>query len=180
MDDIKEMATEQEYRSGRFEFRAIRPEEAEEAAAMEEICFPPNEVVCREDMIARIEAAPEMFLVAVDNEKNCLAGLLTGLSTDEDIFRDEFFSDPSLYDPDGKNVMLLGLEVIPEYRNQGIASALMNQYKTRSREKGRKALYLTCLDNMVPVYERMGFADMGESASSFGGEKWHDMKCDLN
>ena len=33
----------------RFTFREILPEEAEEAADIEEICFPPNEACSRQD-----------------------------------------------------------------------------------------------------------------------------------
>jgi hypothetical protein len=38
---------------------------------------------------------------------------------DEYTFGDEFFMDANLYNPDGKNIMLLGLDVLPEYRRQG-------------------------------------------------------------
>ena len=37
-------------------------------------------------------------------------------ATDEEKFRDEFFTDIDLCDENGKNVMLLGLDVLPEYR----------------------------------------------------------------
>lgn len=35
---------------------------------------------------------------------------------------------------------------------------------------------LTCLDEKVKMYERMGYKDLGISASVWGGEKWHDME----
>ena len=74
-----------------FEFRNILPEEARAAARIEQICFPPNEA-CSEKMItARTLQAPELFLVAVDKKTGKLAGFLNGLSTNEDVFRDEFF-----------------------------------------------------------------------------------------
>ena len=50
----------------RFEFRDIRPEEAEQTAEIERICFPPNEACSRKMMLERVAKAPEMFLVAVD------------------------------------------------------------------------------------------------------------------
>ena len=43
----------------RFEFRAVRPEEAEWAAEIEQICFPPNEACSRERMMERVVKAPE-------------------------------------------------------------------------------------------------------------------------
>ena len=163
----------------RYEFRAIRPEETEEAGDLEEICFPPHEACSRQMMRERICAAPEMFLVAIDRESGRMAGFLSGLSTDENAFRDAFFSDPSLYDPHGKNVMLLGLNVHPEYRLQGLGRELIRRYARRSLQNGRERLILTCLDEKVAMYSKMGFRDLGESASSWGGEKWHEMELRL-
>ena len=110
----------------RFEFRSIRADEIGQAVAIEQICFPPHEACSEKAMTERIERAPELFLVAVDRETGKIAGFLNGLSTDESSFRDEFFTDVDLYNPNGKNVMLLGLDVLPEYRGQGLAREIIN------------------------------------------------------
>jgi GNAT superfamily N-acetyltransferase len=104
-----------------------------------------------------------------------LAGFLNGLATDEYTFRDEFFTDANLYNPDGKNIMLLGLDVLPEYRRQGIAKELVYSYARRERENGRQLLILTCLKSKVKMYEKMGFIDRGIANSTWGGEEWHEM-----
>ena len=52
--------------SARFEIREVRPEETEEAAGLEGICFPANEACAPAQMRARAVAAPELFLVAAD------------------------------------------------------------------------------------------------------------------
>ena len=52
----------------RFAFRYIRPEEADQAAKIEEICFPPNEACSVKMMKERVAAAPDFFLVAADRE----------------------------------------------------------------------------------------------------------------
>lgn len=161
----------------RFEFRNIKAEEAEQAARIEEICFPPNEACSREMMLKRVAKAPELFLVAVDKQTGRIAGFLNGLSTDEDSFRDEFFTDADLYDPNGRNIMLLGLDVLPEYRMQGLARELVAQYLRREREKGRRLILLTCLHSKVEMYQKMGFQDEGIANSAWGGEQWHEMSC---
>lgn len=161
----------------RFEFRRIRPEEAGQAVAIEQICFPPNEACSEKSMKERIARAPELFLVAVDRETGRLAGFLNGVSTDEYVFRDEFFTDASLHCPDGKNIMLLGLDVLPQYRRQGLAKELVFQYLRHERECGRKMVTLTCLKGKVKMYERMGFIDRGIANSTWGGEEWHEMSC---
>ncbi len=164
----------------RFEFRNIYSEEADQAVRIEQICFPPNEACTEKMMCDRVTVAPELFLVAVDKATGKIAGFLNGLATDENVFRDEFFSDIRLYNPDGAYVMLLGLDVLPEYRGQGLAREIMRQYCQMERRKGRKQLILTCLDSKVEMYEKMGYQDFGIADSSWGGEQWHEMRYELN
>lgn len=164
----------------RFEFRNIQPQEAEQAAEIEQICFPPNEACSRSTMMERAATVSDLFLVAVDRETGKLAGFLNGIATDEYLFRDEFFTDADLHDPDGANVMLLGLDVLPQYRGQGLAREIVFQYLRREQARGRKMVVLTCLKSKVKMYTRMGFSDRGISRSSWGGEQWHEMDYTLN
>lgn len=163
----------------KFEFRNIKQEEAEQAVAIEQVCFPPNEACSEKSMKKRIAAAPEFFLVAVDKETGKLAGFLNGLATDEYAFRDEFFTDAGLHNPEGKNIMLLGLDVLPEYRRQGLGRELVYQYLRREWEKDRKTVFLTCLASKVKMYEKFGFLDCGIANSTWGGEEWHEMRYTL-
>ena len=172
---MKEVVVMKNKLPDRFTFRTILPDEANQAVLIEQICFPPNEACSERNMKERIAKAPELFLVAVDRETGLVAGFLNGLSTDEEIFRDEFFTDAELYDPEGKNVMLLGLDVLPEYRRQGLGTALVEEYVRRERENGRQALILTCLQDKVEMYRKMGFRDNGIANSTWGGEEWHEM-----
>ena len=159
----------------RFEFRDIKPEEAKRAAEIEQICFPPNEACSEQHMRERVAKAPELFLLAVDRKTGKIAGFLNGLATDEDSFRDEFFTDVQLHNPEGKTVMLLGLDVLPEYRRQGLAGEIVSQYCRRERAKNRTLLLLTCLKEKVGMYQKFGFRDKGIANSTWGGEEWHEM-----
>ncbi len=163
----------------KFEFRDIYPEEAEQAVTIEQICFPPNEACSEKHMKERVEKASELFLVAVDKETGKIAGFLNGLSTNEGSFRDDFFTNVDLYQPDGKNIMLLGLDVLPEYRRQGLAREIVSQYISREQKKGREKLILTCLKAKVEMYEKFGFKDLGIANSTWGGEEWHEMSCQM-
>ena len=160
----------------KFEFRNIRQDEADQAVEIEQICFPPHEACSEKHMKERIERAAELFLVAVDKENGKIAGFLNGVATNESSFRDEFFVDINLYEPDGENIMLVGLDVLPEYRGQGLAKEIVNQYMRREREKYRKSLILTCLQPKVKMYQKMGFQDNGIANSTWGGEEWHEMQ----
>lgn len=166
---------QQEALAKKYEFRYIRPEEAEQTAVIEKICFPPNEACSDQDMICRMKAEPAMCLVAIDRETGMIAGFLSGLATNENAFRDEFFKNPKLHHPDGSTVMLLGLDVLPKYRGQGLARELMERYIALERERGRKRLILTCLEGKIGMYERMGFKYCGISASVLGNVTWHEM-----
>lgn len=164
----------------RFEFRTFRPEEAEEIVEIENVCFPPNEACSREHMIERLKAAGDYCLVAADRESGKIAGFLDGIATNEYSFRDEFFTDASLHDPKGKNIMILGLDVRPEYRKQGLGRELVFNYCRREEERDTQRLILTCHQKLVKMYRKFGFRDIGESASVWGGEKWREMEIVLN
>ena len=159
----------------RYEFRNIHMEEISQAAEIEKICFPPNEACTYKHMEERIKKAKELFLVAVDKETGTIAGFLNGLATDEEAFRDEFFTDITVHNPEGKNIFILGLDVRPEYRRQGLAREIMNQYVKREQANGRKMLKLTCLEQKVEMYKKMGYKDESISASVWGDEEWHEM-----
>lgn len=164
---------------GMFLFRTIRQEDTEEVTEIEQICFPPNEACSPQSMKERVETAPELFLVAEDTMTGKIAGFLNGLSTKETVFRDEFFTDVRLYDPEGDQIMLLGLDVRPEYRRQGLAREIVRQYAEREQKKGRERLILTCLDSKVAMYQKFGFRDLGMANSTWGGEAWHEMDYQL-
>ncbi len=159
----------------RFEFRNIGPEDIEQAVEIERICFPPNEACSEKNMKERIKKASEYFLAAVDKSTGKLAGFLNGLATDEGVFRDEFFTDAELHNLEGRNIMLLGLDVLPEYRGNGLGRELMYEYCRRQALNNKKMLLLTCLDSKVEMYKKFGFTDNGTADSSWGGEEWHEM-----
>ena len=166
-------------KSDRFLLRDVREGEAEETIEIENICFPPNEACTPASMRERVQFAPECFLVAEDRETGKIAGFLDGIATDEKVFRDEFFTDISLHNPAGKNIMLLGLDVRPEYRGRGLAHRIMEEYAEREAARGRRALYLTCHERLVPLYASMGYRDLGLSGSVWGGANWNDMVMEL-
>ncbi len=159
----------------RFEFRTIKPEEIEQAITIEQICFPPNEACSPASMRARVKVAADLFLIAIDRETGKIAGFFNGIATNEEKFRDEFFTDAGLHDPDGKVVMLLGLDVLPEYRRQGLATRIVSEYARREKANGRKLLLLTCLEGKVKMYEGMDYENHGLANSTWGGEEWYEM-----
>ena len=180
MEVVKELGIADYDLYERFDFRLINDDEADEAATVEAECFPPKEACMLEHMRERVRAAKEIFLVAVEKKTGKMAGFVNGIATDSDDFTDDFFTDASLHDKDGRNIMICGICVRPEYQKQGLARELVYNYCRREWEKGRSTLILTCKEQKVKMYKKFGFTDRGEANSSWGGQKWHLMDLILN
>lgn len=162
-----------------YELRQVCPGDAEAATEIEAICFPPSEACTFPIMKERIALAADSFLVATDRRTGKMVGFINALCTDEQSLRDELFTDTSLHDPEGKNVMICSVAVLPEYQKQGIARGMMKEFLWRQKIAGKKQAILTCVPGKVSMYQKFGFTDRGESESSWGGEKWHEMWCVL-
>lgn len=48
------------------------------------------------------------------------------------------------------------------------------------RGRGGRRRVLTCHADKTKMYTKFGFRDLGESASVWGGERWHEMDIFLN
>jgi len=163
------------FNESRFVFRTVNDSEADEVSNIEKVCFPPNEACSEKNMKERVKYASSIFLVAYDNEKKQIAGFINGIATNETKFLDKFFTDVTTHIENGKNIMICGVDVMPDYRMQGLATIMMKKYVEMARNAGRKNLYLTCLERLVKMYEKMGYVDLGDADSTWGGEKWHEM-----
>jgi len=89
-----------------YELRKVSLNDAEEATAVEAVCFPPNEACTLSIMKERISRAADTFLTAIDRENGNMVGFVNGLCTNESSLRDELFTDTSLHDSNGENVMI--------------------------------------------------------------------------
>jgi len=155
--------------------RFAKPEEAKELAKIEAVCFPPAEAASEEAICQRMAAFPENFLVA--EKDGVLAGFINGGTTDKPYLPDEFYHNTGLHLPDGAYQTVFGLNVLPQYRRQGIAEQLVKRFLQLARDRGKKAVILTCKEHMVHYYQKFGFVKYGVSDSCHGGAVWYDMRC---
>ena len=163
----------------KYIFRQIDTPEWEAAAELELECFPPNEA-CKPDMMKRrVFYSPDMFLLAIDRETGTYAAMIDGAATDKTVLTDDFFTEETLHDPAGKNVMILGVMVKPSYQGRGLAREMMRRFAEIQGREGREKLILTCLEGKVSMYAKFGFEDNGWSVSEWGGERWHEMVMEL-
>ena len=157
-----------------FRIRTAEPQDLDAVVQVELACFPAAEAADRERLKERLELFGESFLVA--ETKDGIIGLVNGAVTDHRTIEDEMFEDSSLHDPKGAYQSIFGLDVVKEYRCQGVAAALMEAMIKRAKEQGRKGLILTCKEHMIPFYESHGLKKLGVADSCHGGATWYDMQ----
>ena len=157
--------------------RFAKKEDVERIAQIELECFPIAEAASGETLEKRYEAFGENFLVA--EKDGVVIGFINGCTTDKPELGDELYHDPKLHKPEGGYQTVFGLDVLPEYRRQGIAEKLLNGLINLSKERGKKGMILTCKDHLVHYYSKFGFKHLGVSASAHGGAKWNDMYLEL-
>lgn len=160
-----------------LKIRFAKKEDVERIADIELECFPVAEAADRETLKTRYNAFSENFLVAEKGGK--VIGFINGCTTDAPELPDELYHNTDLHKPDGDYQTVFGLDVLPEYRKQGIAEHLLNHLIELSKERGKKGVVLTCKDHLVHYYSKFGFKHLGVSASAHGGAKWNDMYLEL-
>lgn len=156
-----------------MEIREATTRELEELIYIERECFPEAEAAKESDIRNRFEVFKENFIVAVEDGK--VIGFINGCTTDAPELPDELYHDTSLHKPNGDYQTVFGLNVLPEYRRNGVAAKLITYFIKISKERGRKGIVLTCKDHLINYYEKFGFEFQGVSASTHGGAKWNDM-----
>ena len=158
--------------------RAEQAQDAAMAAALEAICFPPEQAASPTTIAERMATYADHFWL-IEDEGGMLLTLVNGPCTHERDLSDEMYEAPTMHDPDGSWQMILGVATAPAAQGQGLATRLLRTVIETTRVHGRQGLVLTCLDDLVGFYARLGFVDEGLSASHHGGLPWHQMRLTL-
>lgn len=154
--------------------RNAKREEAGLLAEIERECFPPAEAAGESDIADRMDVFGDCFFVAETGGK--IVGFINGAVSAEPHLPDEMYHDASLHDPEGEYQTVFGLDVLPEYRKNGVAGKLLKRMISHARACGRKGVVLTCKDHLVHYYAKFGFENHGVADSTHGGARWNDMK----
>lgn len=142
--------------------------------AVESCCFLPAEAASKETIKIRIELFPQGFLVAELNNGTVIGLVNSGATNKEDI-SDEAFKAMVGHEQNGANIVIFSLAVLPEFQKQGVAKQLLLQFIEVSKKLDKQKIMLICKSNLVDYYQKYGFVYIGESASTHGGCKWHEM-----
>lgn len=156
-----------------YNIRMVEPDDLTACHTIEANSFPPCEAAWTTSLRNRIETYPEGFLVAEHGGR--VVGQVNSGSTHKDDLSDEEFKQLIGHDPDGSNIVIFSLSVLPEYRSKGIGTRLLADFLELAREMGKTKVMLLCKEEMIGYYERRGFRDNGVSASCHGSARWHEM-----
>jgi ribosomal protein S18 acetylase RimI-like enzyme len=157
--------------------RRASPADLDACHRIEARCFPPGEAAPRASIQTRIVQFPAGFLVAeyeTDRGRE-IVGMINGGATHRADITDEDFKKLIGHDPNGANLVIFSLAVLPDYRRQGIAARLLRTFIAQAQKRGHQRILLLCKTPLIAYYERFGFVHAGESASTHGGAAWHEM-----
>ncbi len=140
---------------------------------IERLCFPPLEAASEESIHRRFQTFPENFIVAEENGE--VIGFINGCTSSFPTLTDELYDNCLLHNVQGDYQMVFGLDVLEEYRCQGVGYALMIYFIDLMKSRDKKAIVLTCKDHLIHYYEKFGFVHLGLSQSQHGNTKWNDM-----
>lgn len=155
-------------------YEPAHPDELLEIMKIENTGFSPAEAATTEAMAERISSYPDTFIVA-KNKSAKILGYIVGPAFNRRYLTDELYGHAHPNNPDDKYQAVLSLAVDPDFRHLGIGSRLLTQLSHVATTQKRAAITLTCLQNLVPFYERNGYHNEGVSNSSHAAETWFNM-----
>ncbi len=153
--------------------RQVTIEDLDRLIEIENLSFTKEEAATEVAFVNRIRMIPDSFFVAEDNGE--IVGFVNGPVMERDYITDDLFSETKENPKTGGVQSILGLAVHPMHRKKGIATALLTHLETDAKSKNRKAVTLTCLERLIPFYEKHGYVNNGISQSEHGGEVWYNM-----
>ncbi|KAB1442079.1 GNAT family N-acetyltransferase [Pseudodesulfovibrio senegalensis] len=157
--------------------RTARPDDLTACIEIETVSFPPDEAASPASIEKRITSYAQGFLVA--EQAGRVIGQINSGSTSKNDITDEAFKQLVGHDPNGTALVIFSLSVLPQFRHQGVAAALMDRFIAEARAMGKQRILLLCKERLVPFYRRFDYVDAGLSASTHGGSAWHEMRLEL-
>lgn len=153
--------------------RQVHISDLEQLLRIENEGFSKEEAATQDAFIKRIELIPDTFIVAEKEGK--ILGYINGPVIDQPYITDELFTSIKRNPKRGGYMSVLGVAVSKEARKQGIATLLLKRFEELAIEKEREGITLTCKEELVPFYEKLGFLNHGLSESTHGGVTWYNM-----
>jgi ribosomal protein S18 acetylase RimI-like enzyme len=156
-----------------FKVRNVQPKDLDQILIIEQESFIEAEAATKEVFINRLNLIPDTFLVA--EIEGDIAGFINGPVIQQPYITDDLFKRITKNPDKGGVQSILGVVTSQNERNRGIAGMLIEKLTELAKEKGREAVTLTCREELVPFYDKLGFKNHGRSASNHAGAQWFNM-----
>jgi len=153
--------------------RNVQATDLEQLLLIENEGFPIEEAATKEAFVERIQLIPDTFIVA--EKQGEILGYLNGPIIHQPYITDDLFEKIKENPKKGGYQSVLGLAVSKQHRNQGIAIMLIEKMEELVGENEREGITLTCKQELVPFYKKLGFVSHGMSESQHGGVRWYNM-----
>lgn len=160
-------------------FRPPKEDDIDQIIQIENAGFTVDEAASKTSMMDRIHTISDSFIVAI-NEKDCPIGYVVVPIISKRYLSDDLFESTFPNQPFGGYQSILSLAVAPDYRNCQIGSKLLSALKEQCRLQYRKGITLTCLESLIPYYEKQGYQLEGLSESKHAGVAWYNMVLELD
>lgn len=153
--------------------RKVQTADLQQLLIIENESFSKEEAATKEAFVERIKLIPDTFIVA--EEDGSILGYVNGPIIDQPYITDDLFKEISENPKRGGYQSILGLAVSSQTRGQGIAKLLMASIENLAIKNGREGITLTCKQELISFYEKLGFVNHGLSESQHGGASWYNM-----
>ena len=153
--------------------RNVQITDLEQLLFIESEGFSIEEAATKEAFLERIQLIPDTFIVA--EKEGEILGYINGPVINQPYITDNLFKEIKENPKRGGYQSVLGLAVSKQDRNQGIAKMLIERMEELVEENAREGITLTCKQELVSFYEKLGFVSHGMSESTHGGVTWYNM-----
>ncbi|MFC6180255.1 GNAT family N-acetyltransferase [Lactiplantibacillus daowaiensis] len=145
-----------------------------EIMAIEQAGFTPDEAASETSMAQRIATISDTFIVAKDDQGH-VAGYIVGPASDARYITDDLFAAVTPNVATANYQTVLSLAVAPNTQGSGLGSQLLAELARVAKAQHRAGITLTCLQRLVPFYEKNGYTNEGQADSDHAGEVWYNL-----
>jgi len=161
----------------RTELRTVMKADLDRCYEIESLAYPQSEAASKANILKRLIKFPEGFLV-LKNEKEIM-GFINSGATNKVVLSDERFKELVGHDKNGKHIVIMSVVLHPDYQKKGYSSLLMKAFIQNMKALKKEEIYFICKEELLPLYEKFGYQNLGLSSSSHGGASWFEMSLSL-
>ena len=153
--------------------RIVNEQDLDRCFEIESVSYSGDEAATRDKILKRIKTYPEGFIV-IENDREIIGFINSGATRKVEL-SDEEFKELVGHDPEGRLIVILSVVVHPDYQGKGMAGKLMNSFINKMKALGKSDIFLICQPELIDMYARYGFVNLGKSDSDHGGMSWNEM-----